>query len=563
MARSMFRASKGAIAACVVTAIISGTLLAWAAQTNYLGTVFIADPTVPTRQMTVNSNGSINAAITGGLPAIAAYSLLSNNTSSSAAPIANQTMVLGVPGFALTGDVALAQITNTGNVAAEFDIQNTSNGTTASTDFIVNNDQATNTTHYGDFGINSSGFTGSGSLNLAGATYLYAANGDLALGTSTSNAIHFFVNSGATDAATISSSGAFSTTSMALSGCTIGTDVMCVTGTSTLGGAVTNNNGGFVVANAAKAAAYVTYNTADQVTNFEKATLNFSGNFFNIDTSAGGSGVVRKIGFGGQTFVVDAGNSLIQINNAILTGPSTAVLQMGAGDVNSGPVPQTFRTQGTLAGGTSNVAGADFTQIISPGKGNQAGGTWHLQTCAAGSTGTVVDTCADAITATAAKLITLGGQLVVANMTQTSAAQSGTVCWSAAGLTYDATLGCLASLPELKDFHGRIVNAAAALDKITPMWASWKTNTPEWRGGDHEIQPVFNAREVAAVDKRLVSYGPDGKLRGVRYMEMAAYEWAVSKELLAMNRRLQLANDNLERRITMLERHTTKVYLRH
>lgn len=540
------------VIACAVTALLAGTLLAWAAQTNYLGTVFIADPTIPTRQMTVNANGSINAAITGGLPAIAAYSLLSNNTSSSAAPIANQTMVLGAPGFALTGDIAFAQITGTGNVAAEFDIQNTSNGTTASTDFIVNNDQATNTTHFGDFGINSSGFTGTGSLNLAGATYLYAMNGDLVVGTASSNGIHFIVNSGATDAAAISSAGAFSTTSMALGGCTIGTDNLCVTGTATLGGAVTNNSGGFIVANAAKATAYVTYNTADQVTNVEKVTLDWSGNIFNIDTSAAGTGTIRRIGIGQQTLLVDpvAGNISISVTGGVmLSNPAANVLQLGPKDVDTGPVAQTLRVQGPLVGGTSNVAGPNWTLLGSLGKGNANSGDIIFQTGGAvGASGTTIATATTALTIKGVtQNVLVAGQIVVANMTQTSAAQSGTVCFSAAGLTYDATLGCLASLPELKDFHGKIINASSALDKITPMWASWKVTTPEWMGGDHEIQPVFNAREVAAVDGRLVSYGPDGKLRGVRYMEMTAYLWAVNKELKA-------ANDNLERRVAKLER---------
>ena len=42
--------------------ILTLSVAAFAAQTNYLGTVFIADPTVPTRQMAVNSDGSINVA---------------------------------------------------------------------------------------------------------------------------------------------------------------------------------------------------------------------------------------------------------------------------------------------------------------------------------------------------------------------------------------------------------------------------------------------------------------------------------------------------------------------
>lgn len=53
------------IAAALSLVMASG--VTWAAQTNYLGTVFIADPTVPTRQMTVNADGSINT-VTSGTP---------------------------------------------------------------------------------------------------------------------------------------------------------------------------------------------------------------------------------------------------------------------------------------------------------------------------------------------------------------------------------------------------------------------------------------------------------------------------------------------------------------
>ena len=85
--------------------------------------------------------------------------------------------------------------------------QNTSNGAAASNDIVVNNNLSTDSTYYGDFGINSSTYTGSGSFNLANAVYLTATSGDLVLGTTTSNPIHFVVNSGATDAAVIKTTG--------------------------------------------------------------------------------------------------------------------------------------------------------------------------------------------------------------------------------------------------------------------------------------------------------------------------------------------------------------------
>ena len=81
--------------------------------------------------------------------------------------------------------------------------QNLCAGTAASNDIIVNNNCSTDTTYYGDFGMNSSAFTGSGALNAPNMVYLTSTSGDLALGSTTANPIHFVINSGSSDAATI------------------------------------------------------------------------------------------------------------------------------------------------------------------------------------------------------------------------------------------------------------------------------------------------------------------------------------------------------------------------
>lgn len=74
------------------------------------------------------------------------------------------------------------------------------------------------------------------------------------------------------------------------------------------------------------------------------------------------------------------------------------IIQHGTTDVDTAPVAQTIRTQGTLAGGTSNVAGANWTFIASPGKGTGAGGSIIFQTAPAGSTGTAVNAPVTALT---------------------------------------------------------------------------------------------------------------------------------------------------------------------
>jgi len=110
----------------------------------------------------------------------------------------------GTLNFSDTGIVQSAQT----SVNSYFQnvIQNTSNGTQASAEFIVYNDQGTATTNYATVGINSSGYSGTGSINAAGYGYFLTGSTDLVLGTIGANAIHFTTNSAAADAITISSS---------------------------------------------------------------------------------------------------------------------------------------------------------------------------------------------------------------------------------------------------------------------------------------------------------------------------------------------------------------------
>ena len=133
---------------------------------------------------------------------------------------------------------------------AQLILQNTSATSSASADFIVNNNLSTDTTYYGDFGMNSSAWTGvlgTNSLSAPNIAYLSATTVDLVIGTTTSNAIRFVTGGGA-DAAVISASGIFSTTSAnlttpALSGATYSTNNNFVAGTNAQGqGPITTDN---------------------------------------------------------------------------------------------------------------------------------------------------------------------------------------------------------------------------------------------------------------------------------------------------------------------------------
>lgn len=106
------------------------------------------------------------------------------------------------------------------------------------------------------------------------------------------------------------------------------------------------------------------------------------------------------------------GNLVLGAGPVRLTSPAAANLQLGAASVDTAPVAQKLSVQNTLAGGTSNVAGANFTIAGSQGKGTGLGGSLIFQVAPAGSTGTAVNALATALTIDSTKTATLVGTLV-------------------------------------------------------------------------------------------------------------------------------------------------------
>ena len=82
-------------------------------------------------------------------------------------------------------------------------VQNTSSNSGASCDFVVCNDSSTDSTFYGNFGINSSTFSGTGIFNQPNAVYVTATSGPMGIGTTTAHDIRFSYNAEATDALTL------------------------------------------------------------------------------------------------------------------------------------------------------------------------------------------------------------------------------------------------------------------------------------------------------------------------------------------------------------------------
>lgn len=138
---------------------------------------------------TDNSSNSLPAIEVGG----AVFNLGTNQGALS----------IGTLGYTATG--VLANFTNNLNGRSNITISNNAVATSASSNIIVANDASTDTTYQGNFGINSSGFTGGGAFQDPNGTVLYSVSGTLTLGSSTAHDVRVVANN--TTRATISSAG--------------------------------------------------------------------------------------------------------------------------------------------------------------------------------------------------------------------------------------------------------------------------------------------------------------------------------------------------------------------
>jgi hypothetical protein len=207
--------SVGTIGAGVWQGTAIGAIYGGTGQTSYtIGDLLYASSTTALSKLADVATGSI--LVSGGIGSAPSYSSSPTitGTTTSGYFIANGSISSAASAGAYSyGSLAfsdtniVASFASSVNGYNEMVLQNTSTGSAASTNFIVANGSGTASTFFGEFGMNSSGFTGSGSFNLPNAVYLDSTSGDLVLGTTTSNAVHFVVNGSTTDAMTISSAG--------------------------------------------------------------------------------------------------------------------------------------------------------------------------------------------------------------------------------------------------------------------------------------------------------------------------------------------------------------------
>lgn len=175
-----------------------------------------------------------------------------------------------------------------------------------------------------------------------------------------------------------------------------------------------------------------TWNTAGTMLGFNSPS-GFAGNQIDIHAN-GGTSVFSVAASGSVTtsnnFTVGNG-SIFQFNTkGILTSPAAGSFQLGNVDVdtNASIVAQTLRSQGALAGGTSDQAGKDWTCITSPGKGTGAGGNFIVRTSPGNGTGTTVNAAETGLTITGparAAGVTQRPSVVIGNQALTTTAVEG------------------------------------------------------------------------------------------------------------------------------------------
>jgi hypothetical protein len=214
-------------------------------------------------------------------------------------------------------------------------LQNTNSGASASVNYLVSNNLGTASTYYGEFGMNSSAFSGTGAFNAANTVYLDATSADLAIGTTTANAIHFVVNGGATDAATISSAGVFSLgTALAVSSGGTGAGTFTANGviygntTSALGVTAAGTTGQVLIGNTGAAPSWGAIPSTAAVTSISFGTTG-------LTPSTATTGAVTVAG----TLVAangGTGQSLYAVGDLLYASTTTALSKLA--DVATGSV---------------------------------------------------------------------------------------------------------------------------------------------------------------------------------------------------------------------------------
>lgn len=192
--------------------------------TNIGGNAFIGGTTVVLNTTTSTSTGTGALVVRGGAGVAGTLNVGTN-------------VVVGALTYAATN--VLGAFQSSVNSFNQFIVQNTNNGSSASADFVLNNDLSSDAAYYANLGINSSGWaTTTSPFNTANASYLTATTGDLVLGTTTANAIRIGTGGTIFDTININAAGTAVSITPATASGTTSTGALTIVGGVGIGGSV-------------------------------------------------------------------------------------------------------------------------------------------------------------------------------------------------------------------------------------------------------------------------------------------------------------------------------------
>lgn len=246
-------------------------------------------------------------------------------------------------------------------------------------------------------------------------------------------------------------------------------------------------------------------------------------------------------GFGCNTSITAAAVPASGLTGATLASGVTASSLTSVGTLTSlttsGAITSTSNTPSVI--GTNNTASSAAELDLYGGNGTAGGG--NLRFGANGAVAVYIGTPSSILggayntdflvymsgmggatgalrIANATGNLTAYAALLAPNLAATSAAQTGTLCWTTGtgNVTVDTTTTCLLSSARFKHDIRPLEGSLKTVMALKPV--SYEYNDPTIKG----VQIGFVAEDVANLDDRLVSREPDGSPRAVRYQQLTA-----------------------------------------